>query len=316
MFHYFGDVRMSVREFDVIVVGEGISGLTAAATLVGRGLRVATFEQTLFGGLVLNINELRPGPRGEPASGADLGAILMEKNFEAGVTSVQEPVTGVEQDGGGFAVVTPGGRYRARQVLLACGARLKKLDVPGEEQFAGRGVSHCAGCDGPMNVGTPVVVVGGGDSALQEALVLTQFASKVILVHRGEKFRAREEFAKEVLAHPKIQVIWNANVAAIGGDKAVKHVRVLHAGGRTEDLACTGVFAYIGLQPSTDYLPPTIEKAADGAVLTNAQFETSVPGVWAIGAVRHGYAGQLPNAVAEADAVAAALSGRLAAQPA
>ena len=222
---------MSAKDFDVIVVGEGISGLTAAATLVQRGLRVATFEQTLFGGLVLNINELRPGPQGEPASGADLGAMLMEKNFEAGVASVQESVTGIEQDGGGFAVVTPGGRYRARQVLLACGARLKKLGVPGEDQFVGRGVSHCANCDGPMNVGTPVVVIGGGDSALQEALVLTAYASKVMLVHRGATFRAREVFVNEVVAHPKIQVIWNASVATIGGDKAVKHVRVVHAGG-------------------------------------------------------------------------------------
>lgn len=307
---------MNEKDFDVIVIGEGISGLTAAAALVQQGLRVATFEQTLFGGLVLNINELRPGPHGERASGADLGAVLMENNFEAGVMSVQEPVTGIEEDAGAFRVVTSGGRYRGRQVLLACGARLKKLDVPGEEQFTGRGVSHCAGCDGPMNVGTPVVVVGGGDSALQEALVLAGFASKVLLVHRGDKFRAREEFANEVLANPKVQVIWNANVAAIVGDKSVKHVRIVHAGGRTEELACTGVFAYVGLQPNTECLPPAIEKAADGTVVTNSQFETTLPGVWAIGAVRHGYAGQLPDAVAEAGTVAATLSARLAAQPA
>lgn len=307
---------MSEKNLDVIVVGEGISGLTAAAALVKQGLRVATFEQTLFGGLVLNVTEMRPGPDGEPASGADVGAVLMERNFEAGVTSVQEPVASIEQHVDTFIVVTPGGRYRARQVLLACGARLKKLGIPGEEQFTGRGVSHCAGCDGPMNVGTPVVVVGGGDSALQEALVLAGFASKVLLVHRGDKFRARQEFANEVLASPKIQVVWNANVVAVVGDKAVKQVRVAHAGGRTEEIACTGVFAYVGLQPNTEFLPPAIEKAPDGTVVTNSQFETTLPGVWAIGAVRHGYAGQLPDAVAEADAVANALSTRLAAQPA
>ena len=286
---------MSAKDFDVIVIGEGMSGLTAAAWLVQQGLLVSTFEQTLFGGLVLNINQLRPGLDRNTGSGADLSALLMEKNFEAGVISVQEPVTQIEQDAIGFNVVTPSRSYSARQVLLACGARLKILGVPGEDQFLGRGVSHCANCDGPMYVGMPVVVVGGGDSALQEALVLTEFARKVLLIHRGDKFRARLEFKNEVLANPKIQVIWNANVTAIVGDKSVRHVRIMHAGGRSEELACAGIFAYVGLRPNTENLPKAI---------------------WAIGAVRHGYAGQLSDAVAEAVIVSSAISERLSGYPA
>lgn len=303
---------MSDKGFDVAVIGEGVSGLTAAGQLAERGFSVATFERELFGGLVLNVNELRPGLQGEKISGSELTSGMMERNLERGVSSVQEQVTAIEPQNGRWAIVTTGGRYIARQVILAAGARLKKLGVPGEEEYAGRGVSHCASCDGPMNVGTPVVVVGGGDSALQEALVLAEFASKVVLVHRRGEFRGREEFARQVLEHPKIEVFWSATVRAIGGDKVVRHVQVVHGDGRREQVACTGFFAYIGLQPNTEGLASSMESSVDGHVVTNERMETSLPGIWAVGAVRSGYGGELTHAVAEATAAAKAVAERLA----
>src|SRR5262245_23976412 len=152
--------------YDLIVIGEGISGLTCANEAARSGLKVATFEANLFGGLVINVNELDGYPPDRETSGADLASGLMEANAGLNIASVQEAVTAVTPANGGFRI----GGHTARQVVAASGARMKKLGVPGEAEFEGRGVSQCADCDGPMFQNEEVAVVGGGDSALQEAL--------------------------------------------------------------------------------------------------------------------------------------------------
>lgn len=303
---------MSEPAFDVIVIGEGASGLTAAGALAAAGLNVATLEAQLFGGLVINVNELDPSPVDRIIGGAEFCAELMQKNAEAGVTSIQEPTTGIAQTAAGFEIATDTARYGARQVLVASGARLKKLGVPGEAEFEGRGVSQCADCDGPMMQGEAVVVVGGGDSALQEAIVLTQFCSRVHLVHRGDRFRGRAHFADQVAANEKIIVHWNATVEEIRGGQMVEAVRIKHADGRAEEIACAGVFAYIGLEPNTDFAPPAIARDAAGFLVTNDSLETALGGVWAIGAVRSGNDGSLAGALAEAERAAQAIRTRLA----
>lgn len=296
---------------DVIVIGEGVSGLTAAGELARAGLKAATFESQLFGGLVLNVNELDPAPEGATTSGAELASGMMEKNAEAGVASIQEPVTLIRRVGEAFEVVTEAGTHSARAIVVASGGRLKRLGVPGEIDFEGRGVSQCADCDGPMYQNEVALVVGGGDSALQEAIVLSQYCSKVILVHRGDRFSGAAHFADHVQANEKIEIVWNATVVGIVGAQTVEKAQLKHADGRSEELPCAGVFAYIGLQPSVDFLPPEVELDANGAIRTRDNFETTAPGIYAIGAVRSGYEGTLTAAMAEARRAAQAIAARL-----
>jgi len=302
---------VSQATYDVIVIGEGVSGLALAGLLAQGGLRVATMEAQLFGGLVVNVNELEPVPEGHPASGAELAAEMMQANAEHGVASIQEPVTALRESGGVIEVVSDAGSHTARHVVVASGARLKKLDVPGEAEFEGRGVSQCADCDGPMYQNEEAIVVGGGDSAFQEALVLAQYCRRVHLINRDGDFRAVPHFVEQVKSNEKISIVCNAAVEAILGGKMVEKARVKHADGRVEELPCAGVFAYIGLEPSTDFLPAEVERDGAGFVRTDPQFRTAMHRVSAIGAVRSGYGGTLAHAMDEARAAAEAIKAQL-----
>ncbi len=302
---------MSQQTFDVIVIGEGVAGLTAAYALAKDGLKVATLEAQLFGGLVININELDPAPDERAVSGAEFAAELMQANAELDVTSVQEAVTALGNAGEINQAVTAGAIYGARHIIVASGARLRKLGIPGEAEFEGRGVSQCADCDGPMYQGEDVVVAGGGDSALQEALVLARFCRKVHLVHRGGSFRARKHFVEQVNANPKIATIWNATVEQIAGSRMVETVCVKLGDGRIQEIPCAGVFVYIGLAPNSEFLPARIARNDAGFVVTDDALQTTLPGVWAIGAVRSGYGGLLRDAAFEARNVAERIVKRL-----
>jgi thioredoxin reductase (NADPH) len=156
-----------------------------------------------------------------------------------------------------------------------------------------------------------VVVVGAGDSALQESMVLSRYCGKVRLVHRGSSFSGAAHFVDQVRTNEKVEVIWNATVDAILGSQMVEKVRLKHADGRTEEIPCAGVFAYIGLQPNAEFLPPEVERDAGGAVRTNETLETTTAGIYAIGAVRSGYEGTLADAMAEARRVSATIADRL-----
>lgn len=302
---------MAQPTYDVIVIGEGVSGLAAAGALAEAGLKVATMEAQLFGGLVINVNELDPTPAGRPHSGAELASEIMQANADRGIASIQEPVSALRDADGVKEVVTDSGTHRARRVVVASGARLRKLGVPGEADFEGRGVSTCADCDGPMYQNETVIVVGGGDSAFQEALVLAQYCSRVLLVHRGETFRASPHFVEQVKSNDKITLVLNSTVEAILGGKMVEKARIKQGDGRVEEVPCAGVFAYIGLTPNTDFLPAAAGRDESGLIRTDDAFQTALPGVYAIGAVRSGYGGTLEHALDEAQRAAAAIRSGL-----
>jgi thioredoxin reductase (NADPH) len=298
-------------DYDVIVIGEGVAGLTAAGELAGAGLKVATLEAQLFGGLIININELDPAPAGSEGGGAEYASTLMETNANAGVNSLSEPVSSIESVGDIKKVVTESGSHTAKQVVVASGARLKKLGIPGESEFEGKGVSQCADCDGPMYHNETAIVVGGGDSALQEAIVLAQYCKEVRLVHRDGAFSARDHFVQAVEAQPKIVTMLNAEVTAISGGQMVEKAQIKHKDGRTEDIACAGMFAYVGLEPNADFLPQAVARDAAGFVIANDSLETAAPGIWAAGAVRSGCGGLLDDAIADGKKAAQAILARL-----
>ena len=302
---------MAKPMYDVIVIGEGVSGLAAAGALAQSGLKVATMEAQLFGGLVINVNELEPRPEGLPASGAELASEMMQVNSERGVTSIQEAVTQLRDAGQAKEAVTDSGVHSARHIVVASGARLRKLGVPGEAEFEGRGVSQCADCDGPMYQNEQAIVIGGGDSAFQEAVVLATYCKRVLLVHRNDTFKAAPHFVEQVKANEKISMVTGATVEAILGGRMVEKARVKHGDGRVEELPCAGVFAYIGLEPSSEFLPDAVRRDEHGFVRTDDAYETTLPGVFAIGAVRSGYGGTLTHAIDEARRVAETVRSRL-----
>jgi thioredoxin reductase (NADPH) len=305
-----------VDRLDLIVIGEGVAGLTAAREAAGAGLRVAMFEETLFGGLITNVNALDPSPYPATTMGADLAASLLQASIEAGAQNVQQQVTAVERARHGFAVRTAETGYEAAHLIIAAGARFRPLGIPGETAFLGRGVSHCADCDGPLHGRNAVVVAGGGDSALQEALVLAEHCARVHIVHHGTAFTGRADLAARLAGHANVTVIANAEIERIEGADGVERVVVKRLDDeRRIDLPCKGVFPYVGLLPNTAFLPPDFERDASGYLVTDGTLETSVPGAFAVGAVRAGYGGLLDEAVRDGAVAARTVAARAAGRP-
>ena len=298
------------NSFDLIVIGAGITGLTATCCAVDRGKSVALFEAELMGGLVVNVGKLDGYPTTADVSGIELAMTLAEQCMTNGVQITEEPVDSVAIDGENKMVKTASGEYRAPKLIVASGASLKKLGVPGEESLYGRGVSQCAFCDGAMFIGQEVVVVGGGDAALQEALHLAEHCSKITMVVRGNRLRARQTYVAQAADDPKFDFRWNTVVEAVKGADGVEGVTLRDTKkDTTESLACTGVFVFVGLAPNTGYLPDNIARDETGAVTVDAALQSSIPGLYAAGAARSGYPGQIANAVGEGTAAAIAALG-------
>lgn len=277
--------------YDVIVIGQGYSGLIASNLCAKHGLKTANFESETFGGLVLNINNRHPSPHGEASSGVELASTLAMENMDLGVTGIPEAVSAISKENCSFTVTSDGGRYSAKHVIVASGARLRKLGIPGEAEFFGQGVSNCGDCDGPMFQGKGVVVVGGGDSAFQEALTLSAFAQKITTVYRGAAPQARADSIVQVANEPKVTQLKETTVIEIVGSVGVDALRVQTRGGE-KILNCAGVFIFPGLEPNTRFLPSALKLSAVGTIVTSDNGETSLSGLWAIGAVRHGFGGR------------------------
>jgi len=283
---------------DIVVIGAGAAGLTAVREALQAGLSVAWLEAQMFGGLILNVNELDGAMQG---SGAELASEWIGEAMDAGGENLESAASGIEADGDALVVTSEAGRHRARAVIVASGASLRKLGVPGEAELEHKGVSHCADCDGPMFHGQDVVVVGGGDSALQSATVLSKYCANVHLVHRRDSFRARPHWIDAVKAAENVRIHYDSQVSEVIGTDGVEGARV-----NGEVIPCSGFFAFVGLQPCSGFLPGAIERDEHGALMTSAQLETAMPGVFAAGIVRAGCGGTLEDAVADGQAAARA----------
>jgi thioredoxin reductase (NADPH) len=300
-----------MRDFDLIVIGAGVAGLTAAMHAGRCGLRVAVVERMGVGGQITAAERIEnfPGlPQG--VSGAELGPLLHEQADAAGVESILDTVEAIAADGDWYIVQCASEEIRARALIIAAGSTPRSLGVPGEEALLGCGVSHCASCDGHFFSGQEVCVIGGGDSALDEALVLAEHASHVAVFHRGMTLDAQRVLVDRVVANGEIELVPSTAVEEIVGSDSVSGVRLRDiTAGSTHERPVKGVFVYVGLEPNTAFLRGIVALDAAGHIETDIMMQTSVPGIFAAGDIRRHSVGQLA-AVAGDGATAAVAAWR------
>jgi thioredoxin reductase (NADPH) len=295
-------------KFDVIIIGGGPSGASAAiytsradlSTLViDKGLTVGALGVT---GKIANY----PGVPG-PITGAELLAIIRGQAESFGARFVTDRVVGLELNGEQKTVFTNGGSYDARAVIVATGSMGRAATVPGEERLLGKGVSYCATCDGAFFRGQSVAVVGNNDEALEEALFLTKFASKVHVLVQTSSFKASESLVSAIEVAPNVQVHFATRLVSIAGDKSVTAIRTARRDGAEQDLSVNGVFVYLqGNRPITEYLMGQLDTNPEGCLKVDAQMQTSVPGVFAVGDLLCTHVKQA--VIAAADGVVAAVT--------
>ncbi len=281
--------------FDLIIVGAGPAGL-ATALYAGRAkLDTLLLEKEKAGGQIVTTDEIENYP-GSPQdeTGPKLVGRMIEQVKHFGVDLRIEEVTSLELDGKIKKVKTNKGEYEAKAVVLATGAVPRKLDVPGEKEFTGRGVSYCATCDAAFYEDLEIYVIGGGDTAVEEAIYLTKFARKVYVVHRRDELRAAKSIQEKAMANEKIEFIWNSVVKEISGESGVVDRMVLHnrvTGEDTEYLAdeddgIFGVFVQVGYLPETNTFKEMIKLNDGGYIDADEELETNLEGVFAAGDVR------------------------------
>lgn len=290
------------NEFDVIVIGAGPAGLTAGLYAARGGLSVAVFERISPGGQLAQTSEVEnyPGfPNG--AEGWQLAFDMQQQALNFGVKIITEEVTGVDFSGDRKQVVTPNGTYAAKSVIVATGAHHRELGLPGEHELQGKGVSYCATCDGNFFRGKNVIVVGGGNTAVGDALYLARICNKVYLVHRRDKLRATPVYNQRLAEMENIEFVWNSIPEAILSEEGVvTGLRVKDVNnGDLREIAASAVFVAVGNAPSTDFLAGALELDGAGYIVADESGKTSVPGVFIAGDVRTKSLRQVVTAVAD-----------------
>jgi thioredoxin reductase (NADPH) len=300
----------SPSDLDVVIVGAGPAGM-AAALYTGRAkLNTVLIDRAgIGGGQLMNTELIEDYPAIKSITGSQMAADMEEQIKEFGVEVTYGEVVGVEARGNRRVVkMEDGTEYVTRTVILTTGGLPRPLGVPGEAEFAKRGVSYCAICDGAFFKGQVLAVVGGGDSAVEEATFLTRYANRVYIVHRRDAWRAQKLLQERALNNPKIEPIWNTVVEEIGGDGTVKWMRVRDVkSGEMRTLPVGGVFIYVGFRPSSGIFGDEFPKDESGFMITDDKMETSaMPGVYVAGDVRSQYVRQISNAVGDATTAAVA----------
>ncbi|MFN0072381.1 MAG: NAD(P)/FAD-dependent oxidoreductase [Chloroflexota bacterium] len=311
-----------MTRFDILVVGGGLAALTAGLFATRAGRSTLVLEPAMPGGHITTIPKIEDFP-GFPdgVSGYELGPNAQMQAMNAGaefaMAEVQSLARVAGSSSGDWLVTTTEGDYEAGAVIVASGSHARALAVPGEERLVGKGVSHCASCDGPLFRGQHVAVAGGGDSALQEALTLAEYVGKVTIFHRGEAFSAQQTYQQRVQDERKIEACHNTDILEIVGDAEVSGVRVQDRGSGTErTVEVVGLFVYVGLEPNSRFLDGVLTLDADGKIPTDIWMRTDQAGLFAAGDVRKDSASQAITAAGDGATAAIAADRYLTAREA
>jgi thioredoxin reductase (NADPH) len=298
------------EQFDVIIVGGGPAGLAAGLYAARMNLKAVLVERGPVGGQLLNTELIEDYPGFESVLGADLAVRMGDHARKFGLDLREFQSVGevdVAADGSKVVRMDDGTVLTSPALIMAAGGLPRRLEVPGETEFAGRGVSYCAVCDGAFFRGQDLAVVGGGDAALEEGDFLTRYATKVYLIHRRDQFRAQPVLQERARANPKIEFILDAQVRSIEGDQKVQRVRYVQRG-EEKELAVGGVFIFVGFVPNSDLLKAHADHDPAGYLLTDRNMQTSIDGLWAVGDVRAQLTKQIATAVGDGTTAAVAAS--------
>lgn len=289
------------KKYDVIVIGAGPGGMTAALYASRANLSVLMLDRGIYGGQMNNTAAIENYPGFKSILGPDLSKEMYESSTQFGAEYTYGTVEKIENNGVTKTVTTDMETYETKAIIIATGSEYKKLGAAGENEYGGRGVSYCAVCDGAFFKNKEVVVIGGGDSAIEEGLYLTQLASKVTVIHRRDELRAQKILQDRAFANDKMDFIWNAQVTTIeGDDKKVTGVTYIDkATGETKEVAASGVFIYVGIEPMTSAFGDLGILTDAGWIKTDDHMATSVPGIYAIGDVREKDLRQITTAVGD-----------------
>jgi len=289
------------KDYDVIIIGGGPAGLSAGLYAARARLNALLIEKIMTGGLIANTEwvDNYPGfPDG--VGGYELTQLMEKQALKYGLETLIAEVTGIELKSQPKVVNTTQGDFSARTVIIASGCERTKMGTPGEDEFTGKGVSYCATCDAFFFQEKPVAVVGGGNSAISEALHLAKIASRVTVIHRRNELRATRILQEKAFAEPKIEFAWNKVVEAVEGQDMVKRLVLRDVTNNEKSaLDVAGVFISIGFKPNTIYLKGTLPLNEAGYIITNEKMETEVPGVFAAGDIRSGSIQQVITAAGD-----------------
>ena len=282
--------------YDIIVVGAGPAGLTAALYARRANKTVLVFEAKSYGGQIVNASLVENYPGFDSISGFDLATNMYNQVIDLGAEVKFEMVKKITED---KKVITDNGTYEAKAIILATGAENRRLNLPNEVDYIGKGVSYCATCDGNFYKNKTVAVVGGGNTALEDAIYLADICDKVYLIHRRDSFRGEDKYLEQIKVSDKIEFILNSNVTALNGDDLLESIEVKDNDGNTRTLEVSGLFIAVGQQPKNELFADIIELTEKGYIATSDGVHTNVDGIYVAGDTRDKELKQLTTAVSD-----------------
>lgn len=292
---------MNKMEYDVAIIGGGPAGLAAAVYAARGGMKTVIFEKALIGGQITTTADVENYPGFEDnMSGFDIADKMRKQAEKFGTEIKQENIKSIQSDNFYKVIETDSNKYNIKSVILATGANPRKLGVQGEAKYTGRGVSYCATCDGALYRDKIVAIVGGGDSAVEEAIFLTKFAKKVYIIHRRDELRAVKLIQKRAFENEKIEIIWDSIVKEIKGGDFIEIVELYNKKTKeTSELDLDGIFIYVGIIPNNELVKSDVDLDEQGFILTDETMCTKVPGLFAAGDVVHKVLRQVVTAASD-----------------